>query len=184
MMRQSIWLALVALGGCVPVVANLYQPLGAGDIKLLRAGCSMAPRVQVTQHLPAHVDIEVIALAKTPGIAHAVITMNILVPAGTAVRLTEPTITLREGSSAPAISLRIDRIRKPRTIVNGEVSDYLEPGDLLSGPAGYGIEVELPHENPAELIITPPSLEIDGQRVDVGPTEFVLKVRPHLTGFC
>jgi hypothetical protein len=185
MMRQIIWLALVPLCGCVPVVANLYQPLGPGDIKPQHGGaCSMAPSVQITQHLPSHVDIEVTAFAKTPGIAHAVITVHINVPAGTTVQLTEPTITLREGPSAPAIRIRIDRIRKPRTLVNGQVSDYLEPGAPLSGPVGYGIEVELPHNNPAELIFTPPPLDIDGQHVEVEPMKFVLKSRPHLTGFC
>jgi hypothetical protein len=184
MMRQSIWLALVALYGCVPVVASFYQPLGAGDIKSISGGCSMSPLLQMTQHLPAGVDIEVIAVARTPGTAHASITMSIRVPSGATARLTEPTITLQEGPSAPAIKLEIDTIHKPRTIVNGQVSNYLEPSDLLSGPAGYGISVELPHENPAELIITLPPLDIDGQRVEVGPAEFVLKTRPHLTGFC
>jgi hypothetical protein len=184
MMRQLTWLALVALCGCVPVAASFYQPLGPGDIKSVSGGCSMAPRFQMTQHLPAHVDVEVSAVAKTPGIGHALITMSIRVPAGTTVRLTEPTITLREGPSAPAIRIKIDRIRKPRTIINGQVSDYLEPGDVLSGPAGYGIDVELPRENPAELIITAPSLDIDGQHVEVEPVEFVLKSRLHVTGFC
>jgi hypothetical protein len=184
MMRQSIWLTLVALCGCVPVAASFYEPHGAGDIKSVSGGCSMAPRFQVTQHLPGHVDVEVSAIAITPGIAHASIAISIRVPGGTAVRLTEPTITVREGPSAPAIRLKIDRIHKPRTIVNGQVSDYLEPGDPLSGPAGYGIEVQLPHENPADLIITLPPLDIDGQHVDVGPSEFVLKSRTHLTGFC
>jgi hypothetical protein len=185
MMRQSTWLALVALCGCVPVAASFYEPHGAGDIKSsVSGGCSMAPRFQVMQHLPGHVDVEVSAIAITPGIAHASIAISIRVPGGTAVRLTEPTITVREGPSAPAIRLKIGRIHKPRTIVNGQVSDYLEPGDPLSGPAGYGIEVELSHENPADLIITLPPLDIDGRHVDVGPSEFVLKSRTHLTGFC
>jgi hypothetical protein len=55
---------------------------------------------------------------------------------------------------------------------------------VLSGPAGYGIEAELPLENPAELIVTPPPLSIDSQPVEVGPAEFDLKSRPHVTGFC
>jgi hypothetical protein len=185
MMRQIIWLALVPLCGCVPLVANLYQPLGPGDIEPQHGGaCSMAPSFQITQHLPSHVDIEVTALAKTPGVAHALITMSIRVPAGTTVRLTEPEITVREGPSAPAVRIKIDRIHKPRTIVNGQVSDYLEPGDLLIGPKGYGIDVELPHDNPAQIIVTLPPLDIDSQHVEVEPMEFVLKSRLHLTGIC
>ncbi len=188
MMRQLLWLALVALCGCVPVVASYYQPVGPGEIKPYNAACSMTILVRMIQHLPAKVDVEVNALAKTPGIAHPSIAISIDVPSGTTVRFTESTIKVQAGSSAPAILLTMGRIRKPRMVANRGVSDYLEPGDPLGGPYGYGISVQLPAEmdkqNPAELIVTLPALDINGQRVEVAPMRFILKRRAHVTGFC
>jgi hypothetical protein len=183
-LRQSIWLVLVALGGCVAVVANYYQPQDTGDVEQVWGACSMAPRLQITRHLAAGVDVVVSPLAKSDGIEHAALSVSLQVPDGTTVRLTSSAITVREGAGAPAITLMVDRIRKPRTIVKGQVSDYLGPGDALTGPAGYGIGVDLPHNNPAHLIITPPPLDINGQHVDIEPMEFTLKTRPHVTGFC
>ncbi len=187
-MRKMIWLALVTLCGCVPVIASWYQPVGPGEVKIYNPGCSMTVLGRVIQHLPAHVDVEVNALARTPGIAHPSIAVSIEVPSGTTVRLADSRLTVRAGPLAPAIPIEIDRVQRPRTIVNRQVSDALEPGDLLGGPAGYGISVRMPDEwaekAPAELIITVPALDINGQRVKVEPMTFVLKKRPHVTGFC
>jgi len=183
-MRQGIWLALIVLCGCVPVVARFYQPVGSGDIKSISGGCSMAPLLQVAQHLAASVDLEVSAIARTSGSTRATITVSLRLPGNATVRLTEPTITLQEGPSAPAIKLKVDSIHRPRTTVNGQTSKDFAPNELLNGPGGYGISMDLPHDNPAELIITLPPLEINGERIQVTPMRFVLRRRPRVTGFC
>lgn len=183
-MRQVICLVLIVLCGCVPVVSRFYQPVGTGDIRLVSGGCSMSPLLQITQHLAANLDVEVSAIAKTSGTPRASITMSIRVPDSTTVRLTEPTITLQEAPSGPAIKLRIDSIHRPRTTTTGPTSKDFAPNDLLYGPAAYGISMDLPQDNPAELIITLPPLDIKGQHIQVAPMKFVLKTRPHMTGFC
>ena len=139
----------------------------------------MAPSLVSTLHLPAHVNVEVQPIAKSPGI-EAVVVIVIDVPAGTAVRLAEPTVTLRETPSEPPVTLQVDKIRKPRTVVDHQVVDYIGPADAMPGRARYGIEFDLPQPNPRELEVKPPALMIDGQRVEAEPVQFVLKRRSHL----
>jgi hypothetical protein len=176
--RLLIWLVIPALCACVPLVVNYYQPRSAGDVQSIWGGCSLAPGLVLTLHLPAHVNVDVHPVAKSTGIESA-LTIAFDVPAGTVIRLAEPTVMLGEGPSTPAVTLKVDRIHKPRTLVNGQ-ADYLEPGEAMPGPARYGIAFDLPQRNSRELIVKPPPLIIDGQRVDVEAVEFVLKKHPHL----
>jgi hypothetical protein len=144
----------------------------------------MTPGRVFTLHLPAHVELRVRAIAKTPGIESAAVTMGFDVPAGTAVTLVEPTVTVKEGPSAPPLALKIEKIGRSRTIVNGQVSYSARPDEPLSGPGGYGIDVDLPHQNPTDLTVIPPPLIINGQRVEVEPIQFILKTRLHVTAVC
>jgi len=176
-------LALLGVSACVPVLSTFYDPQNGGDVRV-QGACSMNLTRTVLLHLESNVDVDIDAISRGPGHERAVVVIGFTVPAGTSVKLLDLVATLREGVSAPPVAMKIDRIRKPRTVVDGSVSNYLDAAETMVGPAGYGIEVALPRQNPPELSVTVPPLSINGQRVDLKPVNFILRTRPHLVGLC
>jgi hypothetical protein len=176
-------LVLLGLTACIPVMSAFYEPQTTGDVRK-QGPCSMNIVRTLFLHLESNVDVRITAISKAPGHERALVSIGITVPAGVAVKLVEPVVTLQEGTSQPPTSVGVGRLRKPRSVVDGRIEDYMDPGKTMTGTAGYGIEVELPHSNPPELLVTVPPLSINGHRVNVEPIRFILKTRPHVTGLC
>ena len=148
-----------------------------------------------TQHLADNVDVTIHPVSQSAGHPRAVVVIGIAVPPGRRVKLADPVVILREGPSAPAVVVGIERISKPRTVDEGPELYSMPPDAVMrgleqprgsndAGVTGYGIEIELPRQNPPHLSVTAPPLLIDGQRVDVQTVDFILKTRPHLAGMC
>jgi hypothetical protein len=149
----------------------------------------------LTLHLADNVDVTIHPVSQSAGHSRAVVVIGIAVPPGRRVELADPVVTLREGPSAPAVALRVERIVKPRTVNEGPDLYSMRPDAVMRGleqprgsndaaATGYGIEIELPRQNPPQLSVTAPPLLIDGHRVDVQTVDFILKTSPHLAGVC
>ena len=149
----------------------------------------------LTLHLADNVDVTIHAVSQSAGHARAVVVIGIAVPPGRSVKLADPVVILREGPSAPAVAVSVERIAKPRTVDEGPELYSMRPDAVMRGLeqpgnsneppiTGYGIEIELPRQNPPQLSVTAPPLLIDGQRVDIQSVDFILKTRPHLAGLC